>query len=215
MKHKLTEDERNGLDHQIAEAEKITGAQIVMASVKRSDSYAEIPWKAFAIGISVAGFLVFITDLLFLKWVTNALVPLAVGSTLAAGIVLAGLTVLFPGIARLFLSKHRREMESRQYAESLFLSRELFATEGRRGVLLLVSLFERQVILIPDKGLRERLNHSLMEKIISGMTPLLRKGRLADALEKGLNLLTTELKPVSENIEKNELSNEIIEEEGV
>ena len=106
-------------------------------------------------------------------------------------------------------------METRQYAESLFLNRELFATEGRRGVLLLVSLFEKQVVLIPDKGVRDHLSISSMEKIINEMTPLLQKGELADALETGLNLLTTELKPVSENIEKNELSNEIIEEEGV
>ena len=50
MKRTLTDLERNGLDQRVAEAEKRTGAQVVLAVVKRSDTYAELPWKAFALG---------------------------------------------------------------------------------------------------------------------------------------------------------------------
>lgn len=53
------------MDKRIAAAEKRTGAQIVVAVIERSDSYSELPWKAFALGVFVAGFLVFIFDLLW------------------------------------------------------------------------------------------------------------------------------------------------------
>ena len=55
MKQILSASDRDLLDKRIMEAELQTKAQIVVALVKRCDNYAEIPWKAFAIGASVAG----------------------------------------------------------------------------------------------------------------------------------------------------------------
>jgi putative membrane protein len=215
MKQHLSETDRSRLDKKIAEAEAKTSAQIVLASVKRSDSYAEIPWKAFAFGISVAGLTVFLFDMLYLQWVTNTLILLSVAVIFATGIILVFLTLLFPGFARLFLSAHRKESETLQYAESLFLSHELFATEGRRGVLLFVSHFEKQVVILPDKGVRNRLKVDNLNNIISKMTRDLRKNNVSIALETGLEELTAALSgSAQEASDKNELSNEIIEEEG-
>jgi putative membrane protein len=215
MKQHLSETDRSRLDKKIAEAEAKTSAQIVLASVKRSDSYAEIPWKAFAFGISVAGLTVFLFDMLYLQWVTNTMILLSVAVIFATGIILVFLTLLFPGFARLFLSAHRKESETLQYAESLFLSHELFATEGRRGVLLFVSHFEKQVVILPDKGVRNRLKVDNLNNIISKMTYDLRKNNVSIALETGLEELTAALSgSAQEASDKNELSNEIIEEEG-
>ena len=215
MKQHLSETDRSRLDKKIAEAEAKTSAQIVLASVKRSDSYAEIPWKAFAFGISVAGLTVFLFDMLYLQWVTNTMILLSVAVIFATGIILVFLTLLFPGFARFFLSAHRKETETLQYAESLFLSHELFATEGRRGVLLFVSHFERQVVILPDKGVRKRLKVDILNNIISKMTQDLRKNNVRIALESGLEELTAALSASpQEATDKNELSNEIIEEDG-
>ncbi|MEA3461198.1 MAG: hypothetical protein U9R49_04900, partial [Bacteroidota bacterium] len=63
MKQILTETDRTLLDRRIAEVEKHTGAQIVLASVIRSDCFAEIPWKAFALGASIAGLATLCLDL--------------------------------------------------------------------------------------------------------------------------------------------------------
>ena len=215
MKQTLDEDERARLNKQIAEAEKRTGAQIVLATVKRSDSYAEIPWIAFAFGISVTGFMVFLNDVFFVRWITNSVVLLSILSTLIAGIFLALLTVFSPFVARIFLSKTRSETETRQYAESMFLNRELFATTGRMGVLVLVSWFEKKIIILPDKGLRVNLTGPVLQKVIGEMAPLLRGGNIAGSLEKGVTLLSNEFPVITGSAMKNELSDEIIEEEGV
>lgn len=215
MKLELTDHERSQLNEQIAGAEKRTNAQIVLATVKRSDSYAEIPWIAFAFGISIAGFGVFLTDLFIFKWVSNYLVLFSLGTMLAAGILLAFLTVFFPTVARIFLSKNRKEVETKQFAESLFLNRELMTTKGRRGVLIFVSQFERQIVILPDKGIRSNLSDTEQKKIINEMSPILRQGKLAKAMETGISLLSAELPEVFDKTEENELSNEIIEEEGV
>ena len=108
--------------------------------------------------------------------VTETLILFPVAIILATGTIFVFLTILFQGFARLFLSDSRRETEMMQYAESLFLSRELFATEDRRGILLLVSQFERKVVILPDKGVRDRLSIEVMNNIISKMKQYLRTG---------------------------------------
>jgi putative membrane protein len=219
MKRILNNQERGRLDKRIAEAEKRTGAQIVVAVVERSDSYSELPWKAFALGVSVAGLLVFIFDLLWPAWYSQAAVLISAVTILIMGILSALLSLYMPKFARLFLAAHRAESEVRQYAESLFLSHELFVTQRRTGILLLVSLFERQVILLPDKGLSKRLSQKSMQKIIAQMAPSLVSGQVARALENGLIKLTETLavkkRGKSGKSRRNELSDGIIEEKGV
>jgi len=51
-----------------AEAEKRTGAQIVLAVIGTSDSYAEIPGEAFSLAVSVAGLFVFLQAMLRPEW---------------------------------------------------------------------------------------------------------------------------------------------------
>ena len=51
MKHSLSDHDRGQLDELIADVEKRTNTQIVLAVIKRSDIYAELPWKAFALSL--------------------------------------------------------------------------------------------------------------------------------------------------------------------
>lgn len=98
----LSDNDRGRLDKLVEEAEKSTNAQIVLAAVKRSDSYAELPWKAFALGASVAGLLVFYFDLLSPGWGSDTMVLVSVASILAAGAAFALLAIVLPVFGRLF-----------------------------------------------------------------------------------------------------------------
>jgi putative membrane protein len=215
MKGTLSENDRNRLDTLIVAMEKNTGAQIVLAVIQRSDSYAELPWKAFALGASISGFLVFILDHMSYGWYPGITVLIAVAGILAGGSVLALLTVLIPVFARRFLSAFRAEVEVRQYAESLFFSRELFATSKRTGILVLVSLFERKVVILPDKGVSNQLTEDVMRNIITSMTLSLKRGEITRAFETGLEQISKILGTQIQGTGKNDLPDEIIEEKGV
>ena len=215
MKNSLNNEERSRLDKDIADAEKRTGAQIVLAVIERSDSYPELPWKLFALGASIAGLLVLIMNVSWPLISTATAVLLVIVMILSAGAGLALLSILVPDFACLFLHVHRAEVETRQYAESLFLNREMFATSQRRAVLLLVSLFERRVVVLPDSGLKEKLNQQTIENIIRLMRPHLLTGQTARALETGLKELDTILcDGVQPQSFMNELPDEINEEKG-
>lgn len=220
MKRILSDQDRAQLDERIAETEKRTKAQIVAAVIQRSDTYTELPWKAFALGVSIAGLLVFILDLFLYSWTSYVMAFVAVAITLVAGLAFALLAVFFPGFARLFLPVHRAEVEVRQYAESLFLDRELFATDERTGVLMLVSLFERKVVILPDKGISSRLSGDAMDDVIAFMIPFLRRKEIYRALEGGLEKLSLVLEVLAlpggspGKRGGNKLPDEIIEEKG-
>jgi len=215
MKQTLSEQDRIRLDAFIAEVENRTNTQIVMALIQRCDSYAELPWKAFALGASFTGLVVFIQDLLVYSWFPGVTALITVAGILAGGAVFALLTLLIPGFAKRFLSASRAEVEVRQYAESLFLSRELFGTSKRTGILVLVSIFERKIVILPDKGLSDQLPGDAMQSIIASMTVFLKRGEIRRAFETGLEQLSQVLGTRVQGTGKNELPDEIIEEKGV
>jgi len=218
MNNILSESDRDELNRQVAETEKRVDAQIVLAVVRRSDSYPEIPWKAFALGTSVAGLITFVLNTIIPFWNSPALVLFSIAALLAVGLFFALIAITIPLVARLFISKQRAKEEVRQYAESVFLSRELYTTQNRKSVLLLVSLFERCVFVLPDKGLANRFGKTELHTVIDPMVVLLKQNKLRNAFEEGLSQLTAILVkngPQAMVDRRNELSNEIIEEEGI
>ena len=216
MKPVLSEDDKSQLEKRIAEAEKLTKIQIVLATVKRSDSYPEIPWKAFALGVSITGLLVFSLDMILFSWIQDIAVLVSVVAILAVAAFVVQMTILFPRFARLFLSGSRAESETRQYADSLFLSRELFSTVRRTGILLLISQFERKVIILPDKGLRNYVSDDDLKRIIGQMKRSLQQNKFRQAMEIALDeiIRIAGQLPSDEQV-KNELSDRIIEAKGI
>jgi putative membrane protein len=186
MRKNLTPAETAALTKRVGEVESRTGIQLVAAVVGKSHAYPQLPWKAFALAASLAGFVVVVADGLRPDWVTASAVLLQVAAVLLAGAAAALLAVFVAPFARLFLRPPRREFEVRRYAQTMFLERELFATRGRNGVLLLVSLFEHQVEILPDRGFAPRVSAGDWRRVVEKMTPLLSEGRPADAVLAGL-----------------------------
>lgn len=189
----LSEPEKQLLVRRVAEIEARTGAEIVTTLVAKCDHYPEIPWKAFALGASVAALVVGVLAMWRTGWTPWPPV-LVVAPILAAGLLPALLTVVWPAFARLFLGRERAAGEVRQYAESLFLKEQLFQARSRNGILILVAQFERQVVVVPDRAVRERLAPEALDGVIARMTPLLAGGRTAQAFEAGLAALEEQLR---------------------
>jgi putative membrane protein len=185
----LTTEEAAEVEERVAALEARTGVEVVAAVVSRSDHYPEIPWSAFALGASLAALAVAVWDVARPAWPSTTGVLLHGAAILGAGAVLALATLLSRGFARLFLRDTRAEGEVLQQAQGLFLEREVFRTPGRAGALLLASLFERRVVLVPDTGLRVRIRSEAWKQVVDRMTPELAAGRTARAFLDGLGVL--------------------------
>ena len=218
MPHRAFLDQRESaaLEQAIAGLEAQTGVQLVTAVIGKADSYVELPWKAFALGTAFAALALVVADALSPRWTGADSALIFAVAILGAGAVSALLAVAAPAYARLFLRATRRDLEVRHYAQAFFLRRELFATRGRNGILLLVALFERKVEILPDVGLHVRFDGTDWRTVIDAMTPLLRERRCFGALQQGVVRLEALLlaKGMSAASGGNELADRPIQETG-
>jgi putative membrane protein len=181
----VTADEAAAIERRIGALEARTGIEVVAAVERRSDIYPEVPWRAFALGVALAALAVL--GALVLRadgdaprtWLVQAVAILGTGAVAALG------SAFLPGFGRLFIRRDRMEEEVRQRAQVVFLARELFATPGRDAILVLVSLFERQVAVIPDVGWCDWVADQEWRAVVERMTPLLAQGRVVEAFDAG------------------------------
>lgn len=214
MKNFLTQSEKEELSGLVSEIEKRTKTQIVLSLVNRSDSYDELPWKAFSLGSAAAVLILLIYYSLNPNWITQTDILITATVCLAAGILFALITIFIHPFGRLFLPKERAEEEIRQFADSLFLEKEMFAVKNRKSILIHISLFERKVYIHPDKGIADEISGMISEKIISSITKHLKRKDIFKTFENGLNELSAILKSDTGKGEyKNEIPDDIIEEE--
>ena len=212
----LTEAEASAIDARVAAVESRTGVQIVTAIIGKSDTYAELPWKAFALGAVLAAFGLVLAEAWRPEWVTADASFVDTATILGVAVACALAAVFVHPFARLFLGRHRRDLEVRQHAQSLFLTRELFATGSRTGVLILVSVFERRIEILPDTGLHARVGEADWRTVVERMAPHLRASRPFHALEEGLAAAEAMLtaKGLRGTAAANELPDRPIEERG-
>jgi len=182
----LTDNEATSIASRVAALEARTGVQVVTAVVGKCDSYSEAPWKAFALGTGAAALACAIWQLSGGAWAADASRLAHVPVILGSGAFLAMLAVFCLPFARVFVDHARRDMEVIQFAQALFFRNGLDRTRGRVGVLVLVSLFERKVVILADAGFDGRIDAGDWGRLTRRITVLLRHATTAVGLRAGL-----------------------------
>ncbi len=178
----------------IAQLESATGAQLLVVVAGKSDDYPEAPWKAFALASSLAGLGAAIWLLLARPWIAPAEAALAAAGVLGAGAAAALLAVFAPPLARRFVTPGRLELEVDQHAHSLFSEHRLTETSARAGILLLVSLFERRVVILPDAGVAARVDGAALAAVAGRLAAGLARASRGDAVLAGIDALESALR---------------------
>jgi uncharacterized membrane protein len=185
----LSAIEADSIATRIADVEARTGVQVVVAVVGRAARYPEARWKAFALGVSAGGLIIGCMGFLRPEWTMVGSALGDVVAVLATGIANALVATYLRSYQRVFVRDNRAAVEVRQYAEGLFLARELFATPARTAVLIVVGLFERTVVVHADRGFADRVATSEWEAVVAPMTAALRSRDRAGAVQAGLAAL--------------------------
>lgn len=211
----LAEEERSRIEAAVRETERRTSAEIVPMVVARSGLYREASYRAGVVLAAVVLALLLTTESLWLPWgwhAGNAVLLLLL--TMAAYGVGVWFGTTAKGI-RWFVSRERMRHKVRLRAERAFAQHGVGQTRERTGVLLLVSLLERQVSLWPDRALRERVPAQEWEPVVAAIVPLLSAGNLADGLCVGIDhcgrILADRLPPRPGD-NPDELPNRVIQE---
>jgi putative membrane protein len=212
----LTEQERQEINELARQFETATGAQAVAAIVGKADEYPDIPWKAFALGAALAAMAVVADEFIQPDWASIHTPLRDVAAILAAGVLCCVAAMAIPAFGRLFLNRERAKGEVRQYAQGIFLQRELFKTTGRVGILMMVARFERRVVILPDSGIARHVSARELDEVIAAMAPQLALGQAVQAFRAGFDTLAAllERKGVHLQHHGNELADGAVVEAG-
>lgn len=183
----LSDQDREGLAFRVTMLERRTGAQVVTAVVARSDSYPEAPWAAFSLGTALSALAIATCSIVAQPWEGSFPVLTGMAVMLACGGIPALLAVYCEPVARLFTDRLRRRAEVGQHARALFFDRGLDRTRGRIGILLLVSAFEREVVLLSDDGYEGKVDAAHWQQLTQRVALLMRHRGAVAAVHAGLD----------------------------
>lgn len=118
-------------------------------------------------------------------------------------------------VIHLFTSRERMQHKVRLRAEQAFARHAIFRTRGRTGVLILLSVLEREVYVLPDRPLAQQVPVERWSQIVQAAVERLkakdRAGGLCEGIEQCGRLLA-EVCPPHAGDNPNELPNQLVEE---
>ena len=179
----VSEEERLEINRLVAQFENDTGVQAVAAVTLKADAYPEIPWKAFALGASLAGLVAALQPTVIRLWSDTSVAALDAMLILGSGVVLAALTAFVPAFGRLLLDRERARGEAMQYAKDVFLERECFSTRSRRSLLVVMCRFEGLAVIIADSGLAQYAPAAELATIGDDAGALVRRGEVISSFQ--------------------------------
>jgi len=204
----FTAEEKERLKAITQEVESRTIGEIVVMVVDRSDHYID----AEVLGGALLGSLLsLILTLLFFHSSIWSYVPLSFLFFFPCRFLFQKVD----GLRKLFIGVRRKEEAVRLRAERAFFERGLYKTKRNTGVLFFLSLLERKVWILADKGIYEKMEQETLNRFANEVSRGIREGRACDALSKAIQEIGVVLSrhfPITSD-DTDELPDEVMTEE--
>lgn len=203
----LSEDEQARIVVAVEKAEAATAGEIVPMVVPYTYKYPSAScWGGFLLALAASVLVCFIVGFTHIKF----FVPiLCLFLALMYFVVDAA-----PFLKRLFVSREEMTEQVEEGAAAAFFRNEIFRTRDETGVLIYISIFERQVRIIADRGINNAVGQEFWDSAVHNIVEGIKSGRQADAIVRVIEDISAELSkhfPVRSD-DKDELPNLIIGE---
>jgi putative membrane protein len=175
----FTAEEKERLKATTHEVESRTIGEIVVMVVDHSDHYIE----AEVLGsVFLGSLLSLILSVLFFHASLWFYIPLSFLFFFPFWFVF----IKVEALKRLFIGSRRREEAVSLRAERAFFERGLYKTKKNTGVLFFLSLLERKVWVLADKGIHEKMDQGTLNRFANEVSRGVREGRACDALSQAI-----------------------------
>jgi len=175
----FTTEEKERLKTITREVESRTIGEIVVMVVDRSDHYIEAEVLG---GVLLGSLLSLILTVLFFHSSIWSYIPLSFIFFFPCWLLFIRVEVL----KKLFIGIKRREEAVSLRAERAFFERGLYKTKKNTGVLFFLSLLERKVWVLADKGIHEKMDQGTLNRFANEVSRGVREGRACDALSQAI-----------------------------
>jgi putative membrane protein len=208
----LSDNQRARISAAVEEAEKLTAGEIVVMIISASYLYPManvIGAATFALPLA----LIFTPVIGGWMWLGGQNMWLFLGFLTVFFIIFHEVIKRTPRLKRYFISQREIDEEVEEAAVTHFFDQGLYRTRDETGVLVLISVFERRVWVLADKGINAKVPEDQWDLIVKMITDGIRQKRPTDAIceavEKIGRLLKTHF-PIKPD-DTDELKNLIVE----
>ncbi len=204
----ITKKDRLLIKTLISEAEKKTRAEVVPMIIHHSDNYPAAHFRA-AIIVS------FIFSLALYYSPLSVINPIYYLWIQIPGLFFGYWLGHIPIFKSLLITKDEIEHEVTQRAYVAFFDHNLHLTENHNGVLILISLMEKKIKIITDKGISSKVDSKIWNEILANFSNSAKNGNIIKGLTEVITSVTTVLEnyfPNEDQSQNNELANDLIVE---
>jgi putative membrane protein len=180
----------------VTEVEANTSAEIVVAVEPCSGNYRDVDLAVGSV-VALAGLLgLFYSPAEHPEWAAllDALAFYALGAWVSSAL---------PVVRRVLTRRRRREEQVRAAAGAAFYDEGVGTTRGRTGVLVYLSLLERQLVVLADQGVTTAVPAHAWNACVTALRHIGQAGDPAGALLSGLSdlgsVLAAALPPSADN----------------
>jgi putative membrane protein len=189
LKQKFSDEDLQRIKAAVKGAEQKISGEIVPVIVERSGIYAIANYKASLIAGVFFFIVMIILDRYVIEDATHTLYydPLFIFTVVMVG---SALGALLPNISdalkRWLIPRSYLDLCCRQSAENAFLEEEVFNTRHRTGIMIFISFFEHEVIVMADRGISKVVEQQEWDKIVAELVGHIRSGKVVEGVETGI-----------------------------
>ena len=211
----FTDTERERIKQTVQQAERGTKGEIVPMIVPASALYREAGYRTGLILALLALAVLLTLEMYWLPWgwyAGNA------GWLMLAVVVVYGIGQwlgTFSSIIRLVTSRERMAYKVKLRAEQAFYQHGLHNTKDRTGILILVSLLERRVHVLADKGINDRVPPGTWDSLVGVILEGIHTGHATDGICEAITkcgALLSQVSPAGPGDNPDELPDTLIQE---
>ncbi len=182
----FSSDDKQRISQAITKAEASTSGEIVVVVAKRSDDYRfmALMWAAL-IALSLPLILIYLPRLT--GWRLAFAGPEILYVIQLIWFIVLALLLQVPVIRHALVPRSIKALRTRRAAIEQFITQDLHTTKKRTGVLIYVSLAERQAEIVADDGINKKVDQSVWQTAIDALTEQMAKGNAAEGFISAIN----------------------------
>lgn len=211
VRQKFSDADLERIKASVRQAESQISGEIVPVVVGQSGYYSIANYKS---GL-IFGSLTFLLIIIFDRFVPSLAIydpTLIFAVVVLAGILGALVPIFFAPWRKLLIAQAHLDHATRQRAENAFLEEEVFNTRHRTGIMIFISFFEHEVIIMADRGISKVVDQKVWDKLVEGLINEIRLGKVVEGLESTIKkcgeiLLENGFKKTSDDV--NELRDDL------
>lgn len=189
LKKQFSDSDLQRIKAAVKEAEDKISGEIVPVIVDRSGYYNIANYKAGLIGASLTFIAMILLDRYIIADASNTLYydPVFIFFVvILGGLIGAILPNFIPPLKRLLVTRQQLDQATRQRAENAFLEEEVFNTRHRTGIMIFISFFEHEVIVMADRGISKVVDQKEWDKMVADLIRRIREEKIIEGLESAI-----------------------------